>query len=363
MKKILYGICGIGNGHLFRQLPIIENLLLNGQQIMVFAYGASLEYFQKNPHPNLKAVPVCVPYYIGQTTGLDFVRSAELNKNMDWSINLEAFAEAQRWLGKPDLVISDYEPYCFQYGYSFCCPLITVDQQSKFLPGSCPQPLEGSYYQDEVARLRMFFPYATERIACSFFKVEDNGITLVPPILRLGNLINQPVAGNYLVYLTAQSGYQQELAELLTVLGKRSENYNIFINSVSYNKYLESNSSSIVLPSNVNLYPHGHLAFDSLMASCEGLISTAGHTLLSEAMHLGIPVYALPLPLYEQKLNAHTISANGFGISNNSINCETLEYFIRNNSVWRENISRDTNVLLHGDGLAHTLKIINRYLK
>ena len=27
MKKILYGICGIGNGHFFRQLPIIETLL------------------------------------------------------------------------------------------------------------------------------------------------------------------------------------------------------------------------------------------------------------------------------------------------------------------------------------------------
>jgi hypothetical protein len=41
----------------------------------------------------------------------------------------------QELIGKPDLVISDYEPISAQYAYASGTPLVTIDQQSKYLVG------------------------------------------------------------------------------------------------------------------------------------------------------------------------------------------------------------------------------------
>ncbi len=124
MKKVIYGICGIGNGHLYRQLPIIEFFLQNSHKIMIFTYGTAYEFFINKFIPSLPleknglihVALVDVPYFIGNKEGLDFVKAAEINSTMAMKNNLEAFAKAQKYIGSPDLIISDYEPYSAQYG-------------------------------------------------------------------------------------------------------------------------------------------------------------------------------------------------------------------------------------------------------
>src|SRR3972149_4745327 len=104
MKKILFGVSGIGNGHANRETPIIEELAKENR-IMIFAHDDSLT------------------------------------------------------------VLTD------RFGDNKNVPLVTSDQQSKFLFGDFPVTLGGFTYEDEVKRLSMFFPKADKRIACSFFRV------------------------------------------------------------------------------------------------------------------------------------------------------------------------------------------------
>ena len=161
-KKILFGICGISNGHCSRQLPVMKHLLEQGHQLMVFTYGDGLTYFNNRlpQGPQLTLVPVADPYFVGTPQGLDFAQTALSDKNqVDFNrINALAMQQAAEKFGRPDLVISDYEMVAAQYAYAKNAPLVTLDQQSKYLVGDFSLMLNGTSYIDEVERLGLFFP-------------------------------------------------------------------------------------------------------------------------------------------------------------------------------------------------------------
>lgn len=390
MKKILYGICGIGNGHLFRQLPIIHYLLEQNYQILIFTYGQAYDYLKEKyfNHPLIKIQKVWVPYYIGNDIHdkVDFeltYQQKDNNNTEQFSYNLLAFSIAQQWLGKPDLVITDYEPNAAQYGYAYQVSVVTFDQQSKYLLQAFPEPLETLFYQDEVMRLNMFFPKA-KRIACSFFKplIECNTkqlckelqeVTLIAPFMRkeiqyIKAHLNENQATHtlnpcYLVYLTAQNGFKQELTHIVDILKERKEEFHLFLSIQD----IEKNKSYIssLCASNIFIHQQGSVEFFSILEKSKGIICTAGHSLLSEAMYLQKPVYALPLLLYEQALNAYVISHYEFGVSNSIVEKNSLENFINHIEVYRKNIIVDKNNILMNDNNSFEkfISIISFYLE
>jgi uncharacterized protein (TIGR00661 family) len=370
-KKILYGICGIGNGHTFRQLPIVKYLADQGNEILIFGYDASLKFFSdfsKN-YKNISIQRVEVPYYQGNPKGLDFAASNQITANQKdfFRVNCEAMAQADRTLGKPDLVMSDYEPVSAQYAYACSSPLVTIDQQSKYLVGNFPSLLNGQGYSDEVMRLNMFFPRVDRRFACSFFQVissEDQAknsmVDIVPPVLRneVIHLKRSPTQGKpvLLVYLTAQQGLSQPLEDIVHSL-----------------ESVQTAEFHIFLPKRVQIFPkasgslffhyHGDSIFEGILAKCNGIVSTAGHTLLSEAMYLGIPVYAIPLDLYEQQMNAAIIGHHQFGMVNSHISREGLEQFIGHLETFSYNIAQDRSVLLRSPGQETIIRsLMEQYL-
>lgn len=359
MKKILYGVCGIGNGHTQRQLPLIEYFSKN-HQIVIFAYDNSFhfysDYFKNNR--SVTVLEVAVPFYVGSKEGIDFVATENLDSNKkDYAgINRLAKARAHDILGKANLVITDYEPISAEYAYEHKIPLVTIDQQSKYLTGEFPAELRGETYADEVARLKLFFPNASARIACSFFDVtkkkEGEDVLMFPPIIRdsvLGTGNNPTTPASILVYLSSQKQFPQSLDEVVSVCSLVPEiHFHIFSANRVQNLFSE----------NVTFYKHGDIRFATLLGNCSGIISTAGHTLLSEAMHLSIPVYAIPLAVYEQQMNAEVIDRNSFGIRAETINEERLKYFITNLSHFRHAIKDDKKVLLRGSGTEGIIKYI-----
>ncbi len=364
-RKILYGVCGIGNGHTQRQLPLLE-YFSKDSQIVIFAFDLSLNFFKKYfiGNSNVTVVEVAVPFYVGTKDGLDLEATAKLEQNQkDFDkINNAAFIKAREILGKPDLVISDYEPNAAKYGYEHGVSVVTIDQQSKYLYGLFPKELGGLTYMDEVARLKMFFPTAATRIACSFFDVarreDGEKVLMFPPIINqeIWDSKNNPIdPRSILVYLTSQREYSQSLEELINIFKRQPEtSFHIF------SKDLKNEISS----NNVFLYKHGHSDFKKLLMNCSGIISTAGHTLLSEAMHLGIPVYALPISLYEQAMNADKIAQNNFGVKSDALNAATLKLFIDNLEDYRNNIANDSKILLRGSGKQEVIDYLEKtYLK
>lgn len=360
---ILWGVCGIGHGHTFRQLPLIQHFADEGHKIMIFAYNNSFDVLSKQfqKMSNVEIEAVAVPYYVGTRTGLDFNATAQhpANQNVDFQgINARAMTHAASFIGKPDLVISDYEPVSAQYAYAQNAPLVTLDQQSKYLNADIPDELHGQSYIDEVERLRMFFPKATKRLACSFFdvaqkKTSSDKVTICPPILR-SEIVNmqrhKTDTPSILIYLSAQMPQAQSIEDITKICTLFT---NVHFHLFTHQAHNQIHSD------NITLYPHGTHAFQDVMRSCHGIISTAGHSLLSEAMALAIPVYALPLPLYEQQMNAHIIHTGGFGMSSDTLTATSLAKFLDNLTIFEQAIRDDRTTLLKSSGqpeILHHLK-------
>lgn len=363
--KILYGVCGIGNGHTNRQLPIIEHFAPKARMV-IFGYGESYARYSARfkDSDSVLVLPVEVPYYVGTPAGLDFTATAShpANKDRDFfATNSAAMAQAQRFLGKPDLVVSDYEPISAQYGYAHGAPLVTIDQQSKYLSGDFGE-LNGHSCRDEIQRLLMFFPRADARIACSFFKVPpkekpDADVLLFPSILKGSVTKDQPGVvrkpNEVLVYVSSQQEFMQNYADIMRECASvRDTIFHIFAKGIT--------KDAAVPASNVMLYEHGDPRFAGIFSECGGIVSTAGHTLLSEAMHVGVPVYAVPLPLYEQQMNAHVIDSHSFGVSRTTISATELANFRAGIPTFASNIARDQEVLLKGSSENQVIEYLEK---
>lgn len=348
-KKVLFGICGIGNGHCSRQLPILSRLLKDGHQIMVFTYGEGIPFFANRfpKYHNLTIVPVADPYYVGAVHGLDFARTAQSEKNnQDFiKINAQAMHRATQEFGTPDLVVSDYEMVAAQYAYAKQAPLVTVDQQSKYLVGDFIPVLNNTSCKDEVERLSLFFPKAKKRIAVSFFRVDrkpsDFDVEVYPPMIRPDVIqakgSHKSEKPSILVYVTAQS--EQPTEHWISTIQKALPN------DFSAHFFLPL---KVELPENrgrFHFYHHGDKRFDSILFASHGIISTAGHNLLTEAMYLEKPVYAIPLPVYEQQINAYVVAQGGFGVSATAITEESIRDFISKLDFYAKNIHEDQKYL------------------
>lgn len=372
--KILYGVCGIGMGHTYRQLPLLDVLAAEAE-IVLFVYGESLAFYEKHfsGHPHVTIVPVSVPFYVGNADGLDFAETArriavDKARGVDHeAINLAALARAQRIFGKPDLVISDYEPVSAQYAYAHNAPLVTIDQQSKYLAGDYTEVLGGTTCRDEVARLRLFFPRAHVRIACSFFQVEKSAkatekVSILPPIIKPAIVdlkkrrARSAQTNSVLVYVSSQREFVQPLDEVLDVLGQASEfHFTVFVKELP-------EALALSAPANVKLRRHGDPRFLDHLAQAKALISTGGHSLVSEVMYLGIPAYLIPLAVYEQQVNSHVVGRNGFGICAENVNVASLQSFLANLDSYAANIRKDRKVLVRGSGEEKILSKIRALL-
>ena len=376
-KKIVFGICGIGNGHLNRQRPCLNYLRDRGHQIVLFTYGQALEYFRNHQgeYPGITVCEVNNPYIAGCLTGLDFAATSELVQNncTDFNrINFRAMAVADQQLGTVDLVISDYEQVSAQYAYCKQAPLITSDQQSKFLTGSFMPDLAGTSFRDEQQRLSLFFPRADQRLATSFFTVqpkaqqqqrrETANVTLLPPVIRPEIIAAKEQChsstASLLMYVTAQSWTSLPIDQWIQTVRKSVPD------GITVHIFLPKQCPLPADGGPARFYHHGDARFISLLAACRGVISTAGHTLLSEAMYLNKPVYAIPLKnLYEQQINAKVIGDNLFGVNSQDLSAEKLTTFITNLPFYSDNIGKDKTVLLRGNGNGQIIRIIEQTLR
>lgn len=360
MKKsphILFGISGIGYGHTFRQLPLVEHFAARGR-VTIFGHDKSEEFYQKHfrHHPSVRVEHIEIPFMTGSKIGLDFGKAAKepINQSSTYlRTNLMAMKRAEEFLGKPDLVITDYEPLSAQYAYRYQSPLVTIDQQSKYLIGEFPHTVHGMSYQDEIARLHMFFPLAAKRIACSFFRVTKSPLA-VDDVEIFPSIIKQDVRElvrsksketSLLVYISAAREFIQSREEIIRTLQSISQtNLHLFIQASDI-KFFEQHKQP-----NWHIYTHGDKRFLPLLARCHGVVTTAGHSLLSECMYLGIPVYAIPVSPYEQHMNATAIKEGGFGISAPRLTKYTLINFIKHLPTFEQNIHQDKKILLRGAG-------------
>jgi uncharacterized protein (TIGR00661 family) len=334
--KIILGVCGFGLGHSTRQRPIFEGLTARGHEIIVIANDASHQYFARH-FPDARLYRVYVPAMTVTSDGLDFTATANDPRNADPAITRsfwDACAYIEKEFRAPDLVISDYDMVSAQIAYLFGAPLVTLDQQHKFLGYDFP-PVNGYTPQEHRMRLGYFFPKARARIATSFFRVDyaalpDYAVTIVPPIIGwdLKGKGARPIDGQVTVYISTASAIQQSFRELAGVFAAFPD--------YTFQCFAEGSIAIDSLPSNIRLMPNTRAEFLACLCQSSAVIATAGHNLITEALYLRVPMFLIPFQHYEQQLNAHIIAREQLGYANEVIDPANLRQFFANLDAYRD---------------------------
>jgi uncharacterized protein (TIGR00661 family) len=284
---------------------------------------------------------VHVPWITTDATGICFKASARDKKNSNilfFQENMLSLASMEASFGCPDIVISDYEPTVAMLAYSRNIPLITIDQQSKYL-GYHFSPIDKSGQEAEASRLRLFFPQATLRIASSFFPLEefprtDIEVTVVPPILRDDipnptDFLSMPPP-ILLIYISPYGPTRQSLHEVVDAV---LEVWNGHV--VVYSQdCIEQEEGAVSL----KIFNEKSFLFD--LSRSMAVLCTAGHQLISEAVYLRKPILAWPFDNYEQYVNAHWIKKMGFGTWTKSLNKSIIADFQADLSKYRYNYQK-----------------------
>lgn len=332
VKKILVGICGIGNGHINRQTCVIKELLKSNYEVLVATESCKIQTI-KDRLKGIKVIEISIPWIVCNEKGFDFKETLHKYNDIDLFKKFLEFGNKieQELNGKPDLIISDYEPNVAQYAYATCTPLITMEQQSKFLYLD-ELKLKDYSIKEEIYRINYFFPKFDKKVISSFFpiNIKDNKIIQVPPIItkiKRGKIKNDFI----IVYLSPYSD-SDKYDKLINILSKieninfkvYSKNYEIYINKFNFKNIEFSEFSE---------------EFKNDISKCTALITTGGHQLISEAISLELPLYVIPLNTYEQHYNAYMVNYYKLG-SNNEITENNIIEFINNKESYRNNIKK-----------------------
>lgn len=330
MKKVLIGICGLGRGHLERQKNIISLLSKLDVDIAIATSEENFDFLREIY--NYKLIKVSVPFIVCNEYGVDYSASLKFlnERKVDYFKSFLSFAiEVEKYFsGKPDLVLTDYEPNVAKYSYSAGIPLICLEQQSKFFYVD-ELKIDGYSISEEKFRLNYFFPKYDFRIISSFFPIDvknQQNVIIVPPIIK--KIQRLEPKKKIIVYLSPYDTENRRLKQILEPLC-RIPGYSIHIYS-SLGK-LHSNHKNICFSSFSE-------SFDKDISDAEIIIATSGHQLISEAVSLNVPMLLMPLKTYEQNYNLEMVKKYKLGEKIMFFDENEIESFLQNKQAYIKSI-------------------------
>jgi len=321
--NILYGVSGEGFGHSSRASVVIDYLQKKGHKVKVITYGQGYEAL-KDKHEVFKV------------RGLHMIfEKSLLKKRKTFLFNIKNFPKnLLRWKKfhnlmkefKPDLCITDMEPIVPILRYWYNLPLVSLDNQHRLtnLKFDVPDKHNNDFL---IARktVNAFVRKADYFVVTSFVKAplkkgSKKNTFVVPPIVREEvKKLKPKYDDKILVYLTKKD------KGILKILQGIDEKFVVY----GYNKNKTKDNLEFKVKD----------GFLRDLASCKAVIATAGFTLMSEAIYLKKPYFALPLKgQFEQTLNALFLKKAGFGEYSEEFNYEELVDFLSKLSKYKKKL-------------------------
>ena len=318
--KILYGVVGEGMGHATRSRVVLEHLLAQGHEIQVVvsgrAYGFLCQKFADRPRILVTEIHGLFMKYDGNV--LDLARSAVANLGNAPAGIAKNLAAYLRMDFDPHVVISDFESWAFFYGLNHDKPVISVDNMQVI--NRCTHPDEiadDPDFQLAKAAVKVKLPGAHHYLVTTFFRppIRKERTTLVSPILRPEILAaKRDRQDHVLVYQTAAAN--DELIPLLQSLPFEFRLYGMRRDAVEGNVILRDFSEA---------------GFVDDLRTARAVIAGGGFSLMGEAVHLGVPMYSVPIEgQYEQVLNARYLAMLGYGRHSSQFDRDEILDFVQN---------------------------------
>lgn len=331
-NRIFYSLCGEGLGHAIRSAVVIEYLINEGYDLMVFASDRAYQYLSTK-FDNIYEISGFNTVYENNTARYKktFIYNMK-DAPSDLKNNINKMYKLARKF-KPNLIISDFEFYANLLSHILRIPLLSIDNMHVITEAKYDSP--NKYAKDKLfaeAVVHAFIQKADRTLIYSYFFPElkyKKTTKYVDPIIRDDIYKLKPTVGKHiLVYQTSNSNSQ-----LMKLLKNNPEQ-----EFVVYGFHKDKKEDNVLFRS----FNEKILYNDFKNAKC--VITNGGFSFITEALQLEKPVLSIPVnKQYEQILNAMFIERLGYGEHHDYINQNILDSFISKLEVYRNNIKENYN--------------------
>ena len=302
MARLVYALCGFGRGHTSRALAVATTLRERGHEVSFACGGPGADRLRQ-----LGETVIEVPA-LRQVLRRNRVRlwaSARANLPLTWrSPDVIAQAADELAAARTDLVIGDHEPFVPRAARRAGIPVVALNHQQILTETRCRVPLHHTLSAwSTTAGIAFLAPSRPASVIVpTFFSPRPrrrSDAVLVPPILRDDVLASSSSPGEHVLVYVNEGDGMDVLLRRLSQLDAPVVVYGL---------------APTPAPDNVTLKAPERDGFLRDLATSRAVIATAGFTLLSEALHLGKPVLALPnRGFFEQRVNAQYLASLGLG--------------------------------------------------
>jgi len=297
MARLLYGVMGDANGHVQRALSIARELKRHD---FLFVGGGKVATLRRTGYPVVE-IPMLATFYRQDRVDIGATVTNAVRVLAGAGATLRQIRTAIRQF-RPHMAITDYEFFLPLAARSMGLRCVSIDHQH-FLT-QCAFPAGGGQALSRLLfylPLRLLYQRADSYLVTSFFKLPmkpGSRGRLFPPVIKEAVQQARPVQGRHaLVYQTAPT-----LKRLLPVL--RQQPYRCVIYGLGQRPAC----------GNLVFRAPSSQGFVQDLATCRFAITNGGHNVISEALFLGKPVFAIPIHLaYEQYCNALMLRRLGWG--------------------------------------------------
>ncbi len=318
--KILYGVCGEGFGHAFRALAVAEHLKERGHELLILTHDKAYEILKEK-------------FNVLKIEGLGYViEDNKIRKTRTFIYNIKNFpknflrrVEFKKIMKdfNPHICLTDFEPVSAYLAKIHRIPLISVDNEHVITSLRFKVPKRYLPYSLLTKNIvRAMTGRAKYLIVASFFDFvpKKKNVFVVPPVLRPDILSRKTEDGRKIVvYLSREDN---SILDILKQIGERFVVFGYNVDRIEGNLEFKTREK-----------------FLDELVRCKAVISTAGFTLISEAIYLKKPFLALPIyGQLEQFLNAVYLKEAGFGDYNENLTKEDVENFLAHLGKYRETL-------------------------
>ena len=308
MARVLYGIHGTGHGHAMRGLTIARRL--SGHEFLFVADDDAPKIlepeFPVRRLPNLGTVFKNYKVDLGATVTRAVPLLWHRRRYIDRVLRLmDEF--------KPDVCMTDLEYFVPRAAEEAGLPCLTLDHQH--IITCCRHNLPPDMWWDSFVQgltPRYLFRPTAENLIISFYAppvLPRYKARVAPPILRDSVLALHPRdEGHVLVYQSNST--HRKLVDFLRAATDKT-------------CYVYGYGRAEGREGNVVFMRKSEEGFLRLLEGCSYVIQGGGHTLMSEALHLGKPILTLPLrAMVEQRFNALYVERLNYGMRADMLSLE-----------------------------------------
>lgn len=308
MSTLFYSMSGEGRGHATRTRAIVEDLRRR-HRVVLFAPRQAhdlLAPLYEGSDVEVRRIEGLAFHY-KPGGGLDHVRTVlEFLRVVRRFPALVDQLRAAIRAGRPDLVVTDFEPLLPRAAEREGIPYVSVDHQHFLTTYSMEGlPARQRFQAFLMAQaVRVFHGKQKLTVVSSFYKPRLKRL-LPGKVRQVGVLLGedvrhrQPSDGDFLlVYLRRDT--PSRVFRALDSCGLPCRVYG---------------PGRTGTEGNLTFLAVDRASFVDDLARCRALVSTAGNQVVGEAMHLGKPILALPeSDNWEQGINGHWVARMGIGM-------------------------------------------------